>query len=182
MGRELEYEKLPDRRTWWRVADPVWRDPLNPMYSKKKGGRWNGPGDCPTLYLNDDKQTARCNVGTFIDEEPYEPEDLRDDTAPILIGCRLPTRQIVCDVYTDAGVRAASLPSTYPLDAEGAIVKHDVCRDIGKQVKAERKRGIHTRCAKSSSPEDLELAWFPASSGSKAQEVERLRFSMWYWS
>ena len=182
MNEELEYQRLPDKHTWWRVADPVWKDPLNSMYSKKTGGRWNRPDGFPTLYLNGDKQTARCNVGAFIGEAPYEPEDLREESAPILIGCQLPRNQDVCDVFTDAGVRVAGLPDTYPLDAEGSIVEHEVCQDIGTQVKSEKKRGVHARCAKSSNRGDLELAWFPASSRSKAQEMQKLRFSMWYWN
>ena len=171
MGRDFEYRRLSDKCTWWRVADPIWKDPLNPMYSKKTGGRWNPPNGFPTLYLNGDRQTARCNVGSFIGDGPYEPEDLRDEAAPILIGCELPRNQVVGDAVTNSGVRAAGLPDTYPLDAEGSVVKREVCQDIGTQIKAEGKRGVHARCAKSSNRGDLELAWFPASSRSGAREV-----------
>ena len=180
MAKTLEYVKLPDGHPWWRVADPAWHDPLNPAYSKKLRGRWNRPGAFLTLYLNEDKQTARCNIAKFIEDKPYEPEDLVDENAPVLIGCRLPKGQVVCDVVTDMGIRAAGLPSTYPLDAKGSIVEHHICQDIGVQVKMENKRGVYARCAKSQSLEDRELAWFPASARSKAQEVEKLSFSMWY--
>lgn len=182
MGRKLKYQTLPDKHTWWRVADPAWKDPLNPTYSKETGGRWNRPGSFPTLYLNADKQTARCNVEAFIGEAPYEPEDLREESAPVLVGCQLPKSQVVCDAFTNEGVRAAGLPDTYPLDAEGSVVEHEVCQDIGMQVKEERRRGVHTRCAKSSDFGDLELAWFPASNRSKAQKMEKFRFSVWYWN
>ena len=67
------------------------------------------------LYLNEDMLTARLNLRTFIANWPYEPEDLRDETGPVLVVCALPTRQFVCEAYTVAGLRAAGLPDTYPL-------------------------------------------------------------------
>ena len=182
MVRGLRYNKLPDRRTWWRVADPTWSDPLSPMYSKKTGGRWNPPESFPTLYLNGDKRTARCNLQLFAGEEPYEPEDLRGDTAPVLIACQLPRNQVVCDVHTNAGLRAADLPDTYPLDPDGDVVEYSVCQEIGEQVRIDGKRGVHARSARSLDPADLELAWFPASSRSIARGVQRLEFSAWYWA
>lgn len=181
MARKLRYRPLPKDRTWWRVAEVHWKDPLSPAFSRESGGRWNPPGAFATLYLNADRQTARCNVRTFIERRPYEPEDLRDEAAPILVGCQLPREQVVCDVHTKAGLLAAGLPTTYPLDAGGYVVDHSTCQDIGEQVKSERKRGVHTRCAKSSNPGDLELAWFPASARSVAREVERRPFSDWFW-
>lgn len=181
MARKLRYQPLPKDRTWWRVAEVHWKDPLSPAFSRESGGRWNPPGAFATLYLNADRQTARCNVRTFIERRPYEPEDLRDEAAPILVGCQLPREQVVCDVHTKAGLLAAGLPTTYPLDARGFVVDHSTCQDIGEQVKFERKRGVHTRCAKSSNPDDLELAWFPASTRSVAREVARHPFSDWFW-
>ena len=181
MPRKLRYQRLPESRTWWRVAESHWKDPLSPEFSKDKGGRWNPPGAFATLYLNADKQTARCNVVAFIEEGPYGPEDLRDETAPVLIGCRLPGEQAVCDAHSQSGVPAAGLPATYPLDARGCVVDHSTCQDIGEQVKSEGKRGVHTRCARSSNAGDLELAWFPASTRSVAREVENLLFSDWFW-
>lgn len=175
------YRRLPEERMWWRVAQAHWGDPLSPEFSKKTGGRWNPPGGFPALYLNADKRTARCNARAFFGNGPYEPEDLRDEAAPVLVGCRLPSKQDVCDAFSEEGVLAAGLPATYPLDARGSVVDHSTCQDIGMQVRTEGKRGVHTRCARSSNAEDRELAWFPATARSVARFVERLPFSAWFW-
>ena len=181
MVRELRYGNVPDSHIWWRIAEPTWNNPLNPDFAKVQGGRWNPPNSFRTLYLNGDKITARCNLKAFIAPKPYEPEDLRDDTGPVLIGCRLPRNQVVCDVHTADGVRAAGLPDTYPFDVDGESIPHKNCQEIGMQVKSEGRRGVHARSAQSSNFENLELAWFPALSRSAARPVEKLSFAEWYW-
>ena len=80
-------ETIPVSHTWWRIADPVWTNPLDPSFSARHGGRWNPPNGFSVLYLNEDKVTARLNLRLFIHGKPYEPEDLRDDTGPVLVGC-----------------------------------------------------------------------------------------------
>ena len=82
----LRKERLPDDHCWWRIADPAWRDPLDPTFAQQRGGRWNPPDSFPTLYLNADQVTARLNLRAFISKWPFEPEDLRSDTGPILVG------------------------------------------------------------------------------------------------
>jgi len=72
------------------VADGTWRDPLDPSFAAQRGGRWNPPGSFPSLYLNEDQVTARTNLRAFIAGWPYEPEDLRDDNGPVLVGATLP--------------------------------------------------------------------------------------------
>ena len=42
---------LDDGRQWLRVADASWTDPLDPSYADRAGGRWNAPGDGPTLLV-----------------------------------------------------------------------------------------------------------------------------------
>ena len=122
MTAALRREAVPDAHVWWRIAVPSWSDPLDPDHARRRGGRWNPPGSFRVLYLNEDLRTARQNLRAFTARWPYEPEDLRDDTAPLLIGCTLPRRQIVCDAHSAAGLRAAGLPAAYPLDENGAPV------------------------------------------------------------
>ena len=119
---ELLPETVPDAHVWWRIADPGWVDPLDSSFAQRHGGRWNPPGSFPALYLNEDLVTAHLNLRTFIARWPYEPEDLRDDTGPLLVGCVLPRRQVVCEAHSPAGVRAADLPETYPFGEDGAPV------------------------------------------------------------
>lgn len=175
-------ERLSDRWTWWRIADRTWRNPLDATFAERRGGRWNPPGSFPTLYLNEDRVTARMNLRVFIARWPYEPEDLRADTGPVLIGAKLPKRQQVCDVHSREGVQTAGLPKTYPLDASGELVSHQRCQRIGEKAKQAGLRGVRTRSAQSRDGAGRELAWFPATTRSAARQVERLSFDDWYWS
>lgn len=175
-------EELPDRSTWWRIADRGWRDPLDPSYTAERGGRWNPAGSFPALYFNEDKVTARLNLRAFIAGWPYEPEDLRDDNGPVLIGATLPRSQRVCDARTRAGVAAAGLPRTYPVDGRGRPVARERCQPIGTAVHAAGLRGVRARSAQGRDGAGRELAWFPATARSVARRVARLAFDAWYWS
>lgn len=179
---QLRKERVPDRWTWWRIADRAWRNPLDPSHAARTGGRWNPTGSFPVLYLNEDKVTARLNLRAFIAQWPYEPEDLRDDTGPVLVGARLPRDQQVCDVHTPEGVRGVGLPKTYPLDAGGALVPWAECQPIGVEVKGAGLRGVRARSARSAEGAGRELAWFPATARSLARRESRLAFEQWYWS
>lgn len=182
MTVDLLSEPLPERHVWWRVADRAWADPLDSSFAARRGGRWNPADSFSVLYLNQDRMTARLNLLAFIADWPYEPEDLRDDTGPILVGCTLPSRQVVCDAHTAAGLRAAALPVTYPLDEAGEIMPHPRCQPIGVQARAARLRGVHARSARSPDGAGRELAWFPASFRSRARQVATLVLSEWFWS
>lgn len=146
------------------------------------GGRWNPPNSHPTLYLNEDRVTARLNLRAFISQWPYEPEELRNDTGPVLVGVRLPTRQTVCDIHSQLGVVRAGLHPNYPLDANGRPVPHRVCQPIGVQVWAAGLRGIRTRSAQGPDGAGRELAWFPARARSVAQRTCAFAFEDWYWA
>lgn len=175
-------ESLRDGWIWWRLANLSWSDPLDPRFAERYGGRWNPAGSFPTLYLNEDIVTARLNLRAFIRGWPYEPEDLNTKTGPALIGARLPRKQTVCDAHTPAGVRALSLPATFPFDADNTLIAHTHCQPIGQKIKDEGLRGVRTRSAQTRDGAGRELAWFPASVRSRATRLERLEFDEWYWS
>jgi hypothetical protein len=178
----LRREPLPDRWTWWRIADPAWSDPFDPSYAATCGGRWNPPDSFPTLYLNEDPVTARLNLHAFIARWPYEPEDLRAENGPVLVGAILPRAQDVCDIHTRAGVRGAGLPSTYPLDGNGKPVPRSRCQRIGARARKLGLRGVRSRSAQSRDGAGRDLAWFPATRRSRATLAARLSFKQWYWS
>jgi len=177
----LHEEQLPDTHTWWRIADVVWRDPLDPSFAQRRGGRWNPPDSFPTLYLNEDLVTARLNLRNFVAGWPYEPEDLREDTGPILVGARLPRRQTVCDAHSRRGVVAAGLPESYPFDKRGNRIAHAKCQSVGVRAKKAGLRGVRARAAQSRDGAGRDLAWFPASPRSVAQCTETLTFEDWFW-
>ena len=128
----------------------------------------------------EDMATARRNLRAFISRWPYEPEDLRDDTGPILVGCTLPRRQASCDVCSRAGVRAAGLPDSYPFEKDGRLAPHARCQPVGARVKAEGLRGVRARSAQSPDGAGREPAWFPASARSVARRVRTLAFTAWF--
>lgn len=178
----LSGETLPDNHTWWRIADCDWQAPLDPGFAERQGGRWNPPGCFATLYLNEHVVTARLNLRAFIAQWPYEPEDLRNETGPVLVGAKLPRKQLVCDVHTRAGVRAAGLPATYPLDSDGVVVPQARCQSIGKRAKADGLHGVRARSAQSRDGAGRELAWFPATVRSFGRRIETRAFDAWYWA
>lgn len=178
---ELLREAVPHGHRWWRIADPAWVDPLDPDFARQRGGRWNPPGSFPTLYVNEDLVTARLNLRAFIAGWPYEPEDLREDTGPVLVGCTLPRRQVVCDVHTPEGVLAAGMPPSYPFERGGALVPHSRCQPVGARARSLGLRGVRARSAQSRDGAGRELAWFPASARSLARRVTTLAFPEWFW-
>jgi hypothetical protein len=177
----MRTETIPDGHRWWRIARHEWEDPLDPTFAREHGGRWNPPGSFPALYLNEDQVTARINVRSFITGWPYEPEDLRDDTGPLLIAALLPRRQRVADVHTPQGVRAVGLPAAYPLDHARQVVAHQHCHQVGVAAKNRGLRGIRCRSAQAPLGAGRELAWFPATTRSQARLIETLPFTDWFW-
>jgi RES domain len=174
-------ERLPDGRTWYRIAEANWIDPLDPSFAAVVGGRWNPPGSHPTLYLNEDRITARLNLRTFIDGWPYDPEDLLDQNGPVLFHATLPTRQRVADIHSRIGVAAVGLPPSYPMDADGNLVEHAVCQPIGLEAKRAGLRGVRARPACAPEGGGRELAWFPATRKSHARVQLIQSFETWYW-
>lgn len=174
-------ERLEDGHEWLRICEAAWKDPLDDTFAQDRGGRWNPPGSWRTLYLNEDLVTARLNLDRFIADWPYEPEDLDEDNGPHLAVATLPRNQTVADVHSPDGVAAVGLPRAYPLDAAGDLVAHDTCQRIGEQVHAAGLRGIRCRSARAPHGAGRELAWYPATSRSRAHLVTRLPFSDWFW-
>lgn len=176
-------ETLPDGHRWWRVADEGWADPLDATFADSAGGRWNAPGDGPTLYLCGDRGTARAQVARMLTGSPIDPEDLADDAPFVLVPVALPARQRVADARTDTGLAALGLPSTYPRTRRGTTVAWARCRRAAAAVRAAGLRGVRARSAAPAAaleggPGD-ELAWFPAR-GARAVPAGRSEpFAQW---
>lgn len=158
-----------------RVADPDWVDPLDPSYAAEPPGqRWNPPG-LPCLYLNRNEQTARANVLRLFEGLPYGPEDLDPATGPLLLEVTLPAGS-AADAFTDDGLSALGLPTTYPRDIRGDVILHAACQPIGQAVFDEGHDGVEARSAANGGTR--ELAWFPrAQSGT---ETGRRSFDEWW--
>ncbi len=176
----MRTEILPDGHVWFRIAEADWANPLDPDYAAVRGGRWNPPASYPTLYLNEDRITARLNLRMFIHGWPYEPEDLRDETGPVLVEATLPAHQRVVDAHSRRGVAAVDLPSTYPLDEKNRLVGHEVCQAIGLRAKMDGLHGVRARSARAPDGGRRELAWFPATRRSRARAQAIQSFETWY--
>jgi len=161
---------LPDGRIWLRVADPDWPDPLDPSFAAVSGGRWDPPDSYPVLYLNADPATARQQLERLTAGQPYTVDDL-DDDAYTLVASRLPKSQRCADAVSRAGLKALGLPPGYPVDAAGEIVEQGTCQAIGEKVHEANLRGVWCISASMPEPTGRELAWFPASSRSRARPV-----------
>lgn len=158
-----------------RVADPEWADPLDASYAAGGAGRrWNPPG-LPCLYLNADEATARANVDRLFAGLPYGPEDLDPDEAPLLVGIDVPAGTAL-DAYSDRGLLAAGLPTTFPLDAAGIVIPHATCQPIGAEAFAQGLNGVDARSAAPGG--HRELAWFPR--GRSLAVASMQRFDDWY--
>jgi hypothetical protein len=179
----MRTELLPDGQVWLRIAEASWLkgDPLDPSFAETRGGRWNPPNSFPTLYLNEDVVTARLNLRHFIEDWPYEPEDLRSATGPMLVRALLPRRQPVADVHSREGVAAVQLPAGFPLGDDGRLVAHGACQAIGLEAKRAGLRGVRARSARGPDGAGRELAWFPATRRSRARAVAVEPFEAWYW-
>lgn len=163
-------------------CETTWPDPLDDTYAQHAGGRWNPPASWRTLYLSEDLVTARLNLRLFIADWPFGPEDLRSDSGPPLAVATLPRRQRVADVHTPEGVAAAGPPATYPLDGSGDLVGHDACQEVGGEANGQRLRGVRCSSARVPYGAGRELAWFPATSRSRAALLRLLPFDEWYWA
>ncbi|HNP35864.1 MAG TPA: RES domain-containing protein [Woeseiaceae bacterium] len=175
-------ERLSDVWTWWRIADRSWSNPLDPSYAALRGGRWNPAQSFDTLYLNEDQVSARMNLRAFIADWPYEPEDLRSENGPVLVGARLPRAQEVCDAHSPGGFLALGLPRSYPVDSRNRLVPRSRCQPLGALAHAAGLRGIRSRSAQAKDGAGRELAWFPATTRSVAKQLRRVPFADWYWA
>lgn len=169
-------EALP-ARSWHRLADPNWENPLDASWAAVHGGRWNPPESWPTLYVNGDAATARANVRRFLAGSPVEPEDLDDERGFVLVEAALPAVE-AADAHSEAGLASLGLPASYPSDDNGREVPHRVCQEVGRRVDDAALGGVHCRSA---AGDGRELAWYPGP-GQRARRRRTRRFGDWYYA
>jgi RES domain len=171
---------LPEGRVWLRVASASWKNPLDPSYSQRSGGRWNPPGAHQTLYLNADVTTARSQLERMLEGYPAGADDLAED-AFLLVAAQLPKRQRSADAVSAAGLKALGLPSSYPTNTHGERIPHSRCQRIGLAVHARGLRGVWYRSAVTPNGRGRELAWFPSSTRAKARSVWKRPLPLGAW-
>lgn len=162
-----------------RVADPHWRQPLDGTYAAERGGRWNPPGSFPVVYLCSTVPVARANVLRRFDGLPYSVLDLLPDRRPALIDTDVRDHR-AADVVTDAGARAAGLPTTYPRDADGSEVGWDRCQPVGRAAWDQGETSIACRSAAAQVDQGEELAWFVLGRQERLRVRRRRAFDEWF--
>jgi RES domain-containing protein len=179
-GRRPRRLRIPHGRGLLRVAEPEWADPLDPGYAAAAGGRWDPSGSGARLYLSGDVATARMRLQRLADGAPFMMDDL-DDDAYVLVAATLPRGQACADAVSEVGLRRLGLPASYPLDAAGVPVRHAACQAAGERVREARLRGVWCVSAASRDKTGRELAWFPATTRSRARLVwpEPLPLGRW---
>jgi len=171
----VRIEINPVGGSYYRVADPDWSNPLDPSFaSLGPGQRWN-PAGLSCLYLNTDITTARANVERQFAGLPYGPENLDPATAPLLVEAQVPQGQ-AADAFTDKGLAALGLPTSYPYDTKGNLIPHVACQPIGQAAFDSQLDGVDCRSAAVGG--QRELAWFPR--GALAHETKRQAFDEWW--
>lgn len=179
MSRSPHRTTLPEGHRWLRVADASWADPLDPTWADRVGGRWNSPGDGPTLYLNADLETARAQVTRLLEGTSIDVEDLRDDAPFVVVAATLPARQRVADAASDTGLVALGLPRGYPHRARGGEVPWSTCRRAARTVREAGLRGVLARSAATPDGTGRELAWFPARGAAATPVGAPAPFAAW---
>jgi hypothetical protein len=131
------------------------------------------------VYLCATVEVARANVYRLLAGQPYGPEDLDPENAPMLVRTKVPAGRYA-DVVSAAGVRAAGLPATYPKDGRGRPIAAQRCRPVGVEAHETGLAGVACRSAATGAPKGgQELAHFDRGRRLRASAVEG--FEDWFW-
>ena len=161
-----------------RVADPRWKDPLDGRYAGRRGGRWNPPESFPVVYLCRSVEVARANVHRKLRSQPYGPEDLLREAAPVLVTVAVREDRYL-NVVTGAGCAAVGLPRSYPRDGRGRIVPHGRCQPIGERAWERGLPGVAARSAAVPAESDGEELAFFGRRGLRRRAISD--FESWFW-
>ena len=163
-----------------RIADPGWADYLDGRYARERGGRWNPRRSFPVVYLNRSVAVARANLYRKLANQPYGPEDLDPEHAPLLVTTQVrPARY--ADVITNRGCESAGLPTTYPRDSRGREVGWMAWQAVGQAAWDAALAGVACRtAARTAPPGGEELAWFQRG-GRRLRATRTLTFEEWFW-
>ena len=164
--------------TYYRVADKAWAEPLDPSYSKVRGGRWNARGSHAVLYLTPDVSVAIAITRNRFAREPFGIEALDPATAPSLLELDLPEEPYL-DVMSPKALVEAGLPATYPLQEDGSTVGWELTQPIGAEAFARGDLGIVCTTA-TRGHNGEELAWFDQPGRKPPRRRATIAFQNWF--
>jgi RES domain-containing protein len=168
----------------YRVADPQWINPLDPTYSKRVGGRWNPGGTFAALYLNQSIEVSKANARRFLTTQlegsPLSADDFEPSELPVLVATTVPADEFLAVLDAEA-CEAVGLPTSYPLDATGAIVEWTLCQPIGAGAYQAGPGGVACPSAAMNGPVDgEELACFERDGEVTLEVADVMAFADWY--
>jgi hypothetical protein len=132
------------------------------------------------IYLCRTPEVARQVVLGRFEGLPYGLLDVRADRRPVLVDTDVPLHRAV-DVVTEAGCRAASLPTTYPYDGRGRKIRWERTQPIGSAAWDQEERAIACRSAAlPRRSEGEELAWFVRGQVDRLAVSARRSFDAWF--
>jgi hypothetical protein len=170
---------------YFRVAQDDWADPLDGVHAQRSGGRWNPRRSFPVVYLNASIVTAQHNARRLLRDQtlagmPFSFDDLESSALPVLVRTIVPESDVL-DCVSAAGLRAAHLPLSFPLMADGSVVPHRACQRVGVRAHEDRLAGVASRsAAPGAGRRDEELAWFPRTGGPLIPDGPAQDFAAWF--
>jgi hypothetical protein len=130
------------------------------------------------VYLNAAVDVARAQVRHKLEARGIRPEDLATEEGPVLVHTHVPTDSYV-DAISNVGLLGIGLPSTYPLDANGEPIAHNLCQPVGQRAWDSGEPGIACRSAAPTAPNHGEELAFFARRSLRVSAVEA--YVDWYW-
>lgn len=161
--------------TYYRVCDPSWTDPADTSYAKRKGGRWNPPGEFGALYLSESIVVAAANARRSLQLEFGDAvtfADLRPERRPDVQAFTVKNHRFV-DAVSAKGIAALGLPATYPESCG-----HRLCQSIARTLYRANEAGIAVRSA---AADGEELAIFDSHQAlARRSRKGRRSFHEWF--
>ena len=171
------FEHVTRGGRYFRVCDPLWKDPSDTSYSKIKGGRWNVASSASTsgfgaLYLNATVDVAIANARRHVwSTFRVVLEDLLPEKLPDLQEYDVHEHRFV-DAVTPSGISKLGLPSDY-----ATVTPHPPCQRIAQGAYDAGEKGIAPLSAVK--PSDEELVIFDRVMPLLITARDRRRASSW---
>lgn len=160
---------------YYRVVAPHWRDPADPSFARRMGGRWNPAVEFGALYLNATLQVAAANARAQHAGRAIKLFDLLPEARPELVSFHIPESEVL-DAATPMGLTKLGLAAHFPYG-----VLWPPCQALAREAHSAGLSGVASRSnaeATVTASVGEELALFEHVSPGSVQD--RRAFEEWY--